>query len=38
MVVGGEADEDDYAVFEDVVGAGIETAEAVPDETTNGDV
>jgi hypothetical protein len=38
MAVGGKADEDECVLVEDVDGAGIETAEAVPDETENGNV
>ncbi|RMJ11703.1 hypothetical protein CDV36_008676 [Fusarium kuroshium] len=38
MAVGAEADEDECVLVEDVDGAGIETAEAVPDDTENGNV
>ncbi|KAI1116604.1 hypothetical protein F5Y14DRAFT_48575 [Nemania sp. NC0429] len=38
MAVGGKADEDECVLVEDVDGAGIETAEAVHDETENGNV
>jgi len=38
MAVGGKADEDECVLIEDVDGAGIETAEAVLDETENGNV
>ncbi|RSL47889.1 hypothetical protein CEP53_009750 [Fusarium sp. AF-6] len=38
MAVGNKADEDECVLVEDVDGAGIETAEAVPDDTENGNV
>ncbi|RSM05308.1 hypothetical protein CEP52_006336 [Fusarium oligoseptatum] len=38
MAVGAKADEDECVLAEDVDGAGIETAEAVPDDTENGNV
>lgn len=38
MAIGGKADEDECVLVEDVDGAGIETAVAVPDETENENV
>ncbi|RTE70761.1 hypothetical protein BHE90_014832 [Fusarium euwallaceae] len=38
MAVGNKADEDECVLVEDVDGAGIETAEVVPDDTENGNV
>ncbi|KAJ0381906.1 hypothetical protein COL922a_013616 [Colletotrichum nupharicola] len=38
MAVGGKADEDECVLVEEVEGAGVETAEVVPDETVNGNV